>query len=301
MNQKRQNLSLRSFGAALAITAQLFVPVAYAEPREVSAISPTGSLVLKLDDKTHSIANSVLRPSPLKSEEHLYHAMVGEADGRIWREYRDRWDFHDLQSQFNPQNARNEKHINAGSLEVGDKAVTEQEYRKGFAMQVLQLRMQAATTNYMKTWKGLKEIRSVERTLHVIQKAQTQTISLAPANTKPNPFLGSIRFGYDIFQDFSKVEYACPALDLGFYHTVFLGTTSRNNPNNPRSFYTQLTVRPSTNSPVPLVRYRFETSAMDLGISQSLNKDLSASLATTQPLRKGTADTSYGVSVAYRF
>ena len=303
MNKTRQNLSLRSLGAALSILAQICAPVVHAEPRDVNAISPTGSLTAKINTADSSIAQAILRPSPLKSDEHFYHSVVGEADGRIWREYRDRWDFHDMQNLFNPQSARNQKHISSGSLEVGDKAIGEGDYRKGFAMQVLQLRLQAGMTNYMKTWKGLKEMKAVERTLHVLQKAQTQSISFAPSGpaARPSAFAGSLRFGYDIFADFSKVEYACPALDVGFYHTVFLGTTSRNNPANPRSFYTQLILRPSATAPAPLVRYRFESSAMDLGVSQALNKQLSASVATTQPLRAGAVDPSYGFSLAYSF
>ncbi len=297
MIKRRQKLSLRKLGVALGIAGQIYSPVVFAESRALSAVAPSGSLTAKMES---SIAMAIVKPSPLNSEQHFYNTFVADSDSRIYREYRDRWDYHEQQAVYTPAVARNQKHVNAGTLEFHDNALGETEYRAAFAMQVLQIRLQKGLENFIKTWNGLKDLKSVETTLRVLQQAQTQTISFVPSGpaARPSALAGSVRFGYDIFTDFSKFEYTCNALDFGFYHNRFLGASS---PLQERSFYSQFTLKPANAAlPTPMLRYRIDAPALELGVSKALNHDLSASIATTQPLRTG-ADPSYGMSVAYRF
>ncbi len=286
MGKLRQNLS--------ALVLVIASTIANAQPRALTAYIPAGSIVSKIDS---SLMSAILRPTPLKQEDHFYRSFVAGLDDRIEREYFDRWYFHELQQSYGTHQSQNQKHLNPGTLEFHDNAVSERDYRRGFAQQVLSLRLQRGVEEYLKTWKTMK---SMQKTMEVLREASTQSFSLAQNKpgqiSRANPFLGDVRFGYDIFRDFTKLEYSCPALDLGLYHTSLLGTAG----SVPRSTFSQLVVKTGENAPTPTLRYRFEASAMDIGLSKTITKSLSGSVATTQPIGRGT-EKGYGVSLSYSF
>ncbi len=298
MGKLSQNLSV----LVLVAAAQAFSVAAYgvdvfAEPRRPSAIIPAGTTTAKLDSQ---MMTSILAPNPLQTDDQFYRTYVAALDDRIEREYQQRWSFHELNANYGTRQSQNQKHINPGTLEFHDAAIAEKDYRRAFAQQILQLRLQRGVEQQLKNWKSMK---SVERTMRALQEASVQSISLAKPSpsgatgpaTRPNPLLGDIRIGYDIMRDFSKVEYSCPALDLGVYRAFLLGTGGSD-----RSFYSQLLVKTDASLPSPAVRYHFNVSMVDFSLSKVITKTLSGSIATSQGVGRATGQ-SYGMSVAYSF
>lgn len=158
---------------------------------------------------------TLVRPPHYPDEEAFYKEFVAPLDRRIQREYTDAWRFHEIQIRYAATSWRHE-YIQLGTMNTVDNGPYEWVVREDLARRVMRMRIDSAMRAYF-----APPERATLRSAHTaIQQMNANRVSLSS-----NPSVGELRFGYDIFSDESRIEYAgARALEAGLYHPRLLGS-----------------------------------------------------------------------------
>jgi hypothetical protein len=243
-----------------------------------------------------AIATNLVAPSPLGREDAAYHEYVASVDARITREYNDRWRYHELQKNYNGP-VGNTRHSDIGSLGFYNYAPLEMDVRRGFADQVLRVRVDAAMRAY---FRPAERGRSIRKASQAFEKMKQSTMTFKSDAGVVTEF----RYGYDVFTDFSKLECTRGSTSLGLYHTALLGGLTGSGPAGAiRPVFVQISTGVLGSSlPTPFVRYRLDAPVLEASLSKALSGSVSASVGTTQPLAATPlAVKTYGATISYSF
>ena len=251
------------------------------------ALSPNGAAEM-------SAPIHLVQPSPLSGEDDFYRDYFSSNDNRIARAYLDRWSFHNQQRTAG-WSAGDPRHVDIGSLDFYNNAPREVDVRRGFAEQVLRIRFDYALRAYFRPDGRGTGIKNAEKALNSLRN-QAVKLSSSPSNRST----GELRFGYDVFTDFSKIEFVGGTIEGGLYHTFLLSAMAGARSNG-RPVYAQVVAKPGPGLPVPSLRYRFDNRTIEASVAKQITSNVTGAVVSTQPTLNNGVETSYGMTLSYRF
>lgn len=235
-------------------------------------------------------------PSPLKRPDHyrdgdfVYTEFFSSADDTIKREYMDRWSYHEQRIPYSLTSWKHE-HLSIGSLDYFDRAPYEGTVRNDFAARVLRLRLHTALTQYLARPEHAV-LRHAERAMR-----EMQSVSLGDRNPHDDDPPTELRYGYNLWEDCSRLEVATKATSFGISHPELLtqltdGRIGRN---------LQLWVRTETGLGVSTALvYHLTKNLFEAGLSRILAPGVVGDVSTSQ-LLYGPPARSVRMQVGFQF
>lgn len=263
-------------------------PVKKAVSREAAAIRK-----IKAEEQpVGTLGATFLKPSPLAPEDAFYRRMFSKTDDGIYRQYQDRWSYHEMQIRY-AATEWNYEHLSIGSLDFYGRAPYEGDVRREFAQQVLRVRLDSALRESLKGTEGARAVQKAQQAVDQIKNAPVVKVG---GGEHP----GEFRVGYDVLSDASKLEYVKGEWLAGIYHPHLLSALTGQRAGQP-----DLSLRLSAAFKHPLpsasISYQPGTRLVEASLARQLSRTVATRVLSSTPTSGGAAVSSYRVEVSYQF
>lgn len=230
-------------------------------------------------------------PSPLPPKDALYLRLFAATDAGVYRQYQDRWSYHEMQIPY-AATEWNHEHLTIGTLDFFGRAPYEGDVRHDFAQQVLRVRLDAALRELTKDTEGAK-------TMARAQKA-VDSVKNMPIKVGGGSHPGEFHIGYDVLSDASKFEYVKGPWLAGVYHPHLISAlTGQRAGQNDLS----LRVTASLANPLPSasIGYQPGNTVMELSLSRALSRSVNTRILSSTPTVSNGTICQYRAEVSYSF
>lgn len=243
---------------------------------------------------------NLFRPNTLKARDAVYREYFSAPDGGIRQAYLDRWRYHDLQIRFYQNNLGS--HLDIGTLSRPGIGPQEQAVRNEFASMVMRMRLESAVKAYFAS-ENRPALRKAHQMVEKVKSVRVKTgsaESAASGESGGGGVQGEFRFGYNLIQDTSHLEYIIGSTGAGFYHGNFMSSLTGGSP-----FISTLSFQVSqelgTSLPRAVMGYAFDGRYLSTSLIRTFSPQVTGQLYTIQPLQGSTATSSVNLQVVYTF
>lgn len=225
----------------------------------------------------------------------FYRTYFGKTDAQVKSMYESQWRYHDMMVPYAMTSWRYE-HLSIASLDFYDRAPYEWDVRRGFAEQVLRMRIDSGVRAALYEVKNPTLTKSYAKLKNTMDQINNYPLRLS---SKKDSKAGELRLGYDVLSDASKIEYVQGLIETGLYHPKLVGLMMN------QMSWDSANLRLSTNfggtNPKASLSVPLHRNVVEGSVSKVLSDSVSATVSTGQPWKDRSASHSYNASVAYSF